>query len=128
MSEKIKLGSNRGFGIVFFVVFALIGVYPLINNGEVRLWSILLSLIFLVLGLINSNILKPLNVLWFKFGLFLGKIVSPLILGFIFFIVVTPTGILVRFFKKDLLNLKFHSKKSYWIEKSGPKSKMKNQF
>jgi|TARA_A100001011_G_C13669538_1_gene579058 hypothetical protein len=128
MSEKIKLGSNRGFGIVFFVVFALIGVYPLINNGELRLWSILLSLIFLVLGLINSNILKPLNVLWFKFGLFLGKIVSPLILGFIFFIVVTPTGILVRFFKKDLLNLKFHSKKSYWIEKSGPKSKMKNQF
>ena len=128
MSEKIKLGSNRGFGIVFFVVFALVGVYPLINNGELRLWSILLSLIFLVLGLINSNILKPLNVLWFKFGLFLGKIVSPLILGFIFFIVVTPTGILVRFFKKDLLNLKFHSKKSYWIEKSGPKSKMKNQF
>ena len=78
--------------------------------------------------MINSNFLTPLNILWFKFGIFLGKVVSPLILGFIFFIVVTPTGILVRFFKKDLLNLKFNSKKSYWIEKSGPKSKMKNQF
>ncbi len=128
MSEKIKVGSNRGFGIVFFIVFILIGIYPLINNDELRLWSILLSLIFLTLGLINSNFLTPLNILWFKFGIFLGKVVSPLILGFIFFIVVTPTGILVRFFKKDLLNLKFNSKKSYWIEKSGPKSKMKNQF
>tara|TARA_X000000368_G_C22405461_1_gene439369 strand:+ start:111 stop:497 length:387 start_codon:yes stop_codon:yes gene_type:complete len=128
MSEKIKVGSNRGFGIVFFIVFILIGIYPLIDNDELRLWSILLSLIFLTLGLINSNFLTPLNILWFKFGIFLGKVVSPLILGFIFFIVVTPTGILVRFFKKDLLNLKFNSKKSYWIEKSGPKSKMKNQF
>tara|TARA_B100000674_G_scaffold431628_1_gene388935 strand:+ start:1526 stop:1912 length:387 start_codon:yes stop_codon:yes gene_type:complete len=128
MSERIKLGSNRGFGIVFFIVFALVGVYPLIYSGDLRLWSLLLSLTFLVLGLINSNFLTPLNILWFKFGIFLGKIISPLILGFIFFIVVTPTGILVRFFKKDLLNLKFNSKKSYWIEKSGPKSKMKNQF
>ena len=128
MSEKIKVGSNRGFGIVFFIVFILIGIYPLIDNDELRLWSILLSLIFLTLGLINSNFLTPLNILWFKFGMLLGKVVSPLILGFIFFIVVTPTGILVRFFKKDLLNLKFNSKKSYWIEKSGPKSKMKNQF
>tara|TARA_Y100001936_G_C16010889_1_gene633498 strand:- start:36 stop:422 length:387 start_codon:yes stop_codon:yes gene_type:complete len=128
MSERIKLGSNRSFGIVFFIVFALVGVYPLIYSGDLRLWSLLLSLTFLVLGLINSNFLTPLNILWFKFGIFLGKIISPLILGFIFFIVVTPTGILVRFFKKDLLNLKFNSKKSYWIEKSGPKSKMKNQF
>ena len=122
MSEKKKLGSNRGFGIVFFVVFALIGVYPLINNGELRLWSILLSLIFLVLGLINSNILKPLNVLWFKFGLFLGKLISPLIMGFIFFLVVTPIGLLMRMFGKDLLNLKFNTKKSYWIKKDGLKS------
>jgi len=128
MNEKINIGSNRSFGIVFFIVFVLIGLYPLINNGELRLWSITISLIFLILGLINSKLLTPFNRLWFKFGLLLGKVVSPLILGFIFFIVVTPTGILVRFFKKDLLNLKFNSKKSYWIEKTGPKSKMKNQF
>ncbi len=128
MNEKVNIGSNRSFGIVFFIVFVLIGLYPLIDNGELRLWSILISLVFLILGLINSKLLTPLNRFWFKFGLFLGKLLSPLILGFIFFIVVTPTGILVRFFKKDLLNLKFNSKKSYWIEKTGPKSKMKNQF
>ena len=128
MSEKIKIGSNRGFGLVFFIVFVLIGIYPIIYNGELRLWSIIISIIFLFLGLVNSNLLTPLNKIWFKFGIFLGKIVSPIILGFIFFIVVTPTGFLVRLFNKDLLNLKFHSKKSYWIEKSEPKSKMKNQF
>ena len=128
MSEKILMGSNRSFGIVFFIVFILIGFYPLIDNGELRLWSLIISIIFLVLGLINSKLLNPLNILWFKFGLFLGKIISPVILGVIFFIVVTPTGILMRFFKKDLLNIKFNSNKSYWIEKKGQKSKMKNQF
>ena len=128
MNEKINIGSNRSFGIVFFIIFLLIGFYPLINDGELRLWSLLISLIFLILGLINSIFLTPLNRLWFKFGLFLGKIISPLIMGVIFFIVVTPTGILMRVFKKDLLNLKFNSNKSYWIEKTGPKSKMKNQF
>ena len=128
MSEKILIGSNRSFGIVFFIVFILIGFYPLINNGELRLWSLIISFIFLILGLINSKFLTPLNIIWFKFGLFLGKIISPLILGVIFFIVVTPTGILMRVFKKDLLNLKFNLNKSYWIEKTGQKSKMKNQF
>jgi hypothetical protein len=128
MSGKIPIGSNKSFGIVFFIVFILIGFYPLIDNGELRLWSLIISIIFLVLGLTNSKLLSPLNILWFKFGLFLGKITSPLILGFIFFIVVTPTGILMRFFKKDLLNIKFNSNKSYWIEKKEQKSKMKNQF
>ena len=128
MNEKIQISSNRSFGIVFFALFLLIAIYPLINNGDVRIWSIIISLIFLILGLINSKILTPLNLLWFKFGVFLGKIVSPIILGIIFFLVVTPTGILMRAFKKDLLNLKFNLNKSYWIEKKGPKSKMKNQF
>ena len=127
-NKDIKISSNKSFGFVFFCVFLIISFYPLINGGEPIYWSIVLSFIFLTLGLLNSSILSPLNTLWFKFGIFLGKVVSPIILGFIFFIVVTPTGILVRFFKKDLLNLKFHSKKSYWIEKSGPKSKMNNQF
>ena len=83
---------------------------------------------FLVLGLINSKILQPLNILWFKFGIFLGKIISPIVMGLIFFLVVTPIGILMRILKKDLLNLKMNNNKSYWIEKSEPKSKMKNQF
>ena len=127
--DEVKLGSNRSFGIVFFIVFVLIAIYPLINQGEVRIWSLIISFLFLFLGLLNSKILTPLNKLWFRFGLFLGKIISPIIMAVIFFLVVTPIGLLMRFFGKDVLNLKLNKKKtSYWIEKVGPKSKMKNQF
>ena len=124
----VKIGSNRSFGIVFFIVFLLISIYPLINDEGLRIWSLVVSLIFLVLGIINSNILSPLNKLWFKFGIFLGKIISPIIMGIIFFLVVTPIGLIMRLIGKDLLNLKYNNYKSYWIEKTGPKSKMKNQF
>ena len=127
-NTEIKIGSNKSFGIVFFIVFLLIAIYPLINNDELRIWSLVVSIIFLILGLINSKVLTPLNKLWFKFGLLLGKVVSPLIMGIIFFLVVTPIGLIMRIIGKDLLNLKFNNKKSYWIEKTGPKSKMKNQF
>ena len=126
--DDIKIGSNRSFGIVFFIVFFLIASYPLIQNGELRIWSLIICLIFLILGLINSKILTPLNKLWFKFGVFLGKIVSPIIMGIIFFLVVTPIGFTMRLLGKDVLNLKYNKNKSYWIEKNGPKSKMKNQF
>ena len=126
--DDVKISSNRSFGIVFFIVFLLIALYPLINTGEFRLWSLIISFIFLILGILNSKILTPLNKLWFKFGIFLGKIVSPIIMGIIFFFVLTPIGVLMRFFGKDVLNLKYNNKKSYWIEKTGPKSKMKNQF
>ena len=127
-NTEIKIGSNKSFGVVFFIVFLLIAIYPLINNGELRIWSSIIAIIFLILGLINSKVLTPLNKLWFKFGLLLGKIVSPLIMGIIFFLVVTPTALIMRIIGKDLLDLKFNKKKSYWIEKTGPKSKMKNQF
>ena len=126
--DEIKISSNRSFGIVFFIVFLLIGTYPLLNNDHVRIWSLIISIVFLILGLLNSKILLPLNKIWFKFGILLGKIISPLIMGLIFFVVVTPIGLLMRLFNKDLLNLKFNKSKSYWIEKSDPKSKMKNQF
>ena len=125
---KAKKGSNKSFGIVFFIVFLLIGIWPLINNETYRLWSFVISIIFLILGLSNSKLLTPLNNLWFKFGIFLGKIISPFVMGVIFFVVVTPIGLIMRILKKDLLKLKFNNKNSYWIEKSGPKSKMKNQF
>ena len=125
---EIKIGSNKSFGIVFFIVFLLIAIYPLINNGELRIWSLVVAIIFFILGLVNSKVLTPLNKLWFKFGLLLGKIVSPLIMGIIFFFVVTPTAFIMRIIGKDILNLKFNNKKTYWIEKTGPKSKMKNQF
>ena len=126
--DEIKISSNRSFGIVFFIVFLLIGTYPLLNNDDIRIWSLLISIVFLILGLLNSKILLPLNKIWFKFGILLGKIISPLIMGLIFFVVVTPIGLLMRLFNKDLLNLKFNKSKSYWIEKNEPKSKMKNQF
>ena len=126
--DDVKIGSNRSFGIVFFVFFLIIAIYPLINDGELRLWSLFISIVFLFLGLVNSKILNPLNKLWFKFGIFLGKIISPLVMGIIFFLVVTPIGLLMRLLNKDLLNLRFNNNGSYWIEKTEPKSKMKNQF
>ena len=126
--DDVKIGSNRSFGIVFFIVFLLIAIYPLINGGELRLWSLIISIFFFVLGLINSKILNPLNKLWFKFGIFLGKIISPLVMGIIFFLVITPTGLIMRLLNKDLLKLKFNKTNTYWIEKTEPKSKMKNQF
>ncbi len=128
MSEQIKISSNKSFGIVFFVVFFLIGIYPILNNQEIRFWSIIISLIFLILGILNSKVLTPLNFAWFKLGLFLGKIVSPIIMCFIFFFVVTPIGILMRLLKKDLLKLKYNKDDTYWIEKNDIKSNMKNQF
>ena len=128
MKQEIKISSNRSFGIVFFALFLLIALYPLTYSGEIRIWSTIISLIFLILGLVNSKILTPLNKLWFKFGIFLGKIVSPLVMGVIFFLVVTPIAFMMRLLNKDLLNLKFNNENTYWIKKTGPKSKMKNQF
>ena len=126
--DDIKIGSNKSFGIVFFVVFLLISLYPLINSENVRLWSLAVSCIFLILGILNSNLLSPLNKIWFKFGILLGRIISPIVMGIIFFLVVTPIAFMMRLLGKDLLNLKYNDNQSYWIEKSGPKSKMKNQF
>ena len=126
--DDIKISSNRSFGIVFFLVFLIIALYPLIFGGEIRIWSISISLIFLILGLLNSNVLTPLNKIWFKFGIALGKMISPIVMGIIFFLVVTPIAITMRLLRKDVLNLKYNKEKSYWIEKNGPKSKMKNQF
>ena len=128
MSQNKNRSSNKSFGIVFFLVFFLIGIYPLLNSNDLRFWSLFLSLIFLILGLMNSKILTPLNRIWFKFGMFLGTIVSPFVMGVIFFLIVTPIGIIMKITRKDLLNLRYSNKNTYWIEKSGPKSSMKNQF
>tara|TARA_Y100000768_G_scaffold258773_1_gene196823 strand:+ start:257 stop:646 length:390 start_codon:yes stop_codon:yes gene_type:complete len=126
--KDIKIGSNRSFGLLFFVVFLIIGLWPLINDNIIRYWSLIISFIFLLLGLANSKFLSPLNLIWFKFGLLLGRFISPIVMGIIFFLVVTPIGILMRLINKDLLNLKYNNENSYWIIKNDPKSKMKNQF
>ena len=126
--SKIIVGSNKSFGIVFCIFFIIVGLYPLINADGIRIWSIILSIIFLILGLLNSRFLTPLNILWFKFGIFLGKFVSPVVMGLVFFLVVTPTGIIMRLLKKDLLKLKKNNLKTYWINRPDSKSDMKNQF
>ena len=129
MNPKIvKLPTNKNFGIVFSIFFLIISLWPLLTSNEIRIWAFLISFIFLILGLNNSKLLTPLNKLWFKFGIFLGNIVSPIVMGFVFFIVVTPTGFIMKLLGKDLLNLKKENKKSYWINKEKYKSSMKNQF
>ena len=123
-----KLPTNRNFGIVFFIVFLLIGLWPILDNENLRFWSLLISIIFLILGIFNSKLLTPLNKVWMKFGLILGTIISPIIMGIIFFLVVTPTGILLRFFGKDILKLKKNKSESYWTIKDNKNNDMRNQF
>ena len=120
--------TNRSFGIVFFIVFLIVAFYPFFNNEDIRVWSLFIAIIFLILGLLNSKILTPLNSVWFRFGLLLGKIVSPVIMGIIFFTIVTPIAFFMRILGKDLLNLRYNNDKSYWIKKDNTKSLMKNQF
>jgi len=126
--KKIRISSNRSFGIVFFTVFFIVSIYPIFKGGDLRIWSLIISIIFLILGLLNSKILTPLNKIWFKFGVLLGNIISPIVMGIVFFLVVTPISLLMKALGKDILNLKKNTNKSYWIEKTGPKSKMKDQF
>ena len=126
---KIKISSNRSFGIVFFFVFLIITLWPLINENPLRVWSIYIAIVFLILGLINSNFLTPLNALWYKFGKLLGSIIAPIVMGIVFFIVVTPIGFIMRIFGKDLLNKRYNNKSnSYWINREKSKSTMKQQF
>ena len=127
-TKQIKISSNKSFGLVFFGFFLIISLFPLLGNEDIRIWSLIISIIFLILGLFNSPILFPLNKIWFKFGILLGNFISPVVMGIIFFIVVTPTSFIMRALGKDILNLKKNDKKSYWIERSKIKSKMKNQF
>tara|TARA_B100000965_G_C19187789_1_gene581772 strand:+ start:110 stop:490 length:381 start_codon:yes stop_codon:yes gene_type:complete len=125
---KIKKSSNRSFGFLFFFVFIIIGLWPLLYSGNIRTWSIILSLIFFVLGALNSKVLSPLNKYWIKLGELLGKVIAPVIMFLIFFLVVTPIGLFMRLIGKDLVNLKYNKKiKSYWISRKNVKS-MKRQF
>ena len=127
--SRIKTSSNRNFGLVFFFAFLIIGLWPLLNEGPLKIWSIIIAIIFLILGLINSKLLTPLNKLWFKFGMFLGSIVSPIVMGIVFFLVVTPTGLIMKIMGKNLLNRKYDSKiKSYWMHRDKNKTTMKQQF
>ena len=128
-NPKIKISSNRSFGLVFFIVFLIIALWPLLSSGQIRIWSLYISLLFLILGIMNSKLLAPINFLWAKLGILLGSIFSPIVMGFIFFVVVTPIGFFMRIIGKDLLRVKSNKKeKSYWIKRDKRVSKMKQQF
>jgi len=127
--NSVKISSNKSFGFLFFVVFVAISLWPLKSQEDLRLWALVLSLIFLVLGILNSRFLTPLNKLWYKFGIFLGSIVSPIVMGIIFFMIVTPTGLIMRFLGKDLLRVnKNKIASTYWINREKQKTTMKKQF
>ena len=126
--SKITIGSNRSFGIVFFIFFFLISLYPTLNNENINLYFLSISIVFLILGLLNSKLLNPLNKLWFKFGILLGNLISPIIMGLVYFFVITPIAMLLKIFNKDVLNLKQNKKNTYWIDKIKSESTMKDQF
>ena len=127
--NKIKISSNRNFGLVFFIVFLIISAWPLTYEAPIRIWSATISMVFLILGLMNSKLLTPLNKLWFKFGMALGAIIAPIVMGAIFFLVITPTGFIMRIIGKDLLKRRYDKKKeTYWIKRDKTVSTMKKQF
>ena len=123
-------GTNRSFGLLFFIFFLILGLWPLINsNKEVNYFFIIISIFFLVLGLINSKLLTPLNKLWIKLGEILGIIIAPMIMALIYFVILTPISLTVRIFGKDLLGLKFSQDiKTYWIKRKNKLSSMNKQF
>jgi len=125
--SNIKLKDNITFGILFFVFFLIIGLYPLKSDGAIRIWSVLFSLVFLIITIIRPSLFTFLNKLWIKFGILLGKIISPIVMGLVFFFVVTPIGVLVRILKKDVMGLK-RGTSSYWINRKDKLQSMKKQF
>jgi hypothetical protein len=124
----MKNSSNKSFGILFFIVFLIIGLWPLYHSNSIKLWSVIVALIFLILGLSNSKILSPFNKAWVKFGELLGKIIAPIVMFAVFFVILTPLSLVVRIFKKDLLKVKYSKEKSYWIKREKNIGSMKKQF
>tara|TARA_Y100000817_G_C16568068_1_gene416297 strand:- start:90 stop:467 length:378 start_codon:yes stop_codon:yes gene_type:complete len=123
-----KISSNRSFGIIFSIVFILIAIWPLPQDGSLRVWAVPISVIFVVLGLLNSKLLTPLNLIWVKFGELLGRIVAPIVMAFVYFMIVTPVGLFMRLIGKDFLNIKYSKQNSYWIKREKNIESMKRQF
>ena len=128
VNNNTKISSNKSFGLVFFIFFLIISLWPLLDNGEIRVWALVLSGVFITLAMLNSYLLTPLNRIWARFGFFLGSFISPIVMGILFFVIVTPTGFLMRIFSKNFMNLRKNNDKSYWIKSNDRKSQMKNQF
>ena len=125
---KKTSNKNKKFGILFFIIFFIYGIWPILNSGEVKIWALLISIVFLILGLTNSKILSPLYKYWIKLGELLGKIISPVVMAFVYFVVITPIAIIIRIFGKDLLKLKLSKSSTYWINRIEKLGTMKRQF
>ena len=124
-----KKSSNRSFGILFFLVFLGFGLWPLTKEMSPNIYLIIISVIFLILGLLNSKLLSPLNNLWIKFGEILGKVIAPIVMAVVYFLILTPISLLVRLFGKDLIGMKFSNNiKSYWIKRKKNLGTMDKQF
>ena len=124
----MRKSSNKSFGILFFIVFLIIGLWPLYHSNPIRLWSIIVAVIFLILGLLNSRILSPFNKIWIKIGELLGKVIAPIVMAIIYFFIVTPIAILLKLLRKDLLKIKFSPVTTYWIKRDKKFGSMKRQF
>ena len=121
--------SEKSFGVVFSIVFLIVALYPLINSESLRIWALVVSIIFFLLAFLAPKILVLPNKLWFKFGLLIGSIVAPIVMALVYFVTVVPTGLIMRLLGKDLLKQKLDKNaKSYWIERKEPMGSMKNQF
>lgn len=125
MKDKNK---NRGFGILFFIVFLILAFWPIKNNGNVNIYFLSIAAVFLILGIFNSKILSPLNRAWIKFGTYLGIFISPIVMAIVYFFVLTPISLILRFFRKDILSLRFNHQTSYWVKRKSNIGTMKNQF
>lgn len=124
----MKKSSEKSFGILFFIVFLLIAIWPLFGDGSIRYWSLVLAFIFFAIALLKQELLKPLNIAWIKLGEILGKVIAPIVMALVFFLILTPTSIIVRLFGKDLLKLKFSKDSSYWIKREKNITSMDKQF
>ncbi len=125
---KSEKKSNRSFGILFFIVFIIIGFWPILSGESIRIWSLIISVLFLFLGILNSKILTPLNFGWIKFGELLGKIIAPIVMCLIFFLILTPISFIVKILRLDLLKLKFSKENTYWLKRDKSIGPMKRQF
>ena len=126
--KKKSINSNKSFGILFFVVFFLYGIWPILSSNEIRIWSLSMGIIFLILGLLNSKLLTPFHNLWLRLGTLLGRIVSPIVMFLVYFVFITPLAVIIRLFGKDLLRKKFNKSPSYWIKREKNIGTMKKQF
>lgn len=128
-NQKLQPGSNRSFGLVFAVAFAVIALWPLLHGGELRVWAAIVGAAFLVVALVIPAILAPLNRVWFRFGLLLGHIVSPIVMALVFVLAVIPTGLILKLLRKDVLKLALEpDRETYWEPRMTPPGSMKNQY